>query len=87
MALDDFSRYTITRYDFESLSMRILQLSGQHQRSAYDSAYLALAESQGVWLFTGDGRLYNAVRQSLAWVKWIGDYQFDAIPAQAPSLR
>lgn len=81
-ALRDFSRYTITRCDFASLSMGTLQLSGQHQRSAYDSAYLALAESQGLWFFTGDKRLFNAVRQSVAWVKWIGDYQFDAIPVQ-----
>ena len=81
-ALRDFSRYPITRCDFATLSMGILQLSGQHQRSAYDSAYLALAESQGVWFFTGDKRLFNAVRQSVAWVKWIGDYQFDAISVQ-----
>ena len=84
---DDFSRYTIARYDFANLSMRTLQLSGRHQRSAYDSAYLALAELQGVWLFTGDKRLFNAVRQSLAWVKWIGDYQLEAVPVQATGLR
>ena len=86
-ALNGLSQYPIVRYDFASLSMRTLQLSGEHQRSAYDSAYLALAESQGVWFFTGDKRLFNAVRQSLAWVKWIGDYRFDDIPIQATSLR
>lgn len=86
-ALDDFSRYTIMRHDFARLSMQTFQLSGQHQRSAYDSAYLALAESQGAWFFTGDKRLFNAVGQPLAWVKWIGDYQFDDIPSHATGLR
>jgi len=26
-------------------------------------------------LVTGDLRMYNAVREHLDWVKWIGDYQ------------
>lgn len=86
-ALNDFSQYPITRYEFPSLSMRTLQLSGEHQRSAYDSAYLALAESRGGWFFTGDKRLFNALGQTLEWVKWIGDYQFDAVPAQTTGLR
>ena len=81
-ALNDFSQYTILRYDFASLYSLAFQLSGQHQRSAYDSAYLALAQSLGLWFFTGDKRLFNAVGQPLAWVKWIGDYQFASIPAQ-----
>ena len=86
-ALQDFSQYTITRCDFAGFSMETLQLSAEHQRSAYDSAYLALAESQGVWFFTGDRRLFNAVRQSVAWVKWIGDYQFGAIPVETADLH
>jgi predicted nucleic acid-binding protein len=81
-ALNDFYQYTIVRYDFASISSLALQLSGQYQRSAYDSAYLALAQSQGVWFFTGDKRLFNAVGQALRWVKWVGDYQCDVIPAQ-----
>jgi hypothetical protein len=55
-------------------------LSGQYQRSAYDSAYLALAQWQSVWFVTGDKRLFNAVGYVLSWVKWLGDYQFDTIP-------
>ena len=42
---------------------------------------MALAQAQGIWFFTGDKRLYNTVGQALAWVKWLGDYQCDAIPA------
>jgi predicted nucleic acid-binding protein len=79
-ALDDFAQYTIVRYDFTGIARLTFHVSGQYQRSAYDSAYLALAQSQGVWFFTGDKRLFNAVGHTLAWVKWLGDYQFEAIP-------
>lgn len=85
-ALDDFYQYTIVRYDFANLYSLTFQISGHHQRSAYDSAYLALAQSHGVWFFTGDKRLFNAVGEALSWVKWIGDYQFDAIPVQETDI-
>ena len=61
-ALADFAQYTIVRYDFTGIASLTFHLSGQYQRSAYDSAYLALAQSQGVWFFTGDKRLFNAGR-------------------------
>ena len=80
MALTDFAQYTIVRYDFTGIASLTFHLSGQYQRSAYDSAYLALAQSQGVWFVTGDKRLFNAVGPVLSWVKWLGDYQFDTIP-------
>ncbi len=44
-------------------------------RSAYDAAYLALAEMAGQPLTTADRRLYNAVYEHLNWVQWMGDYQ------------
>jgi predicted nucleic acid-binding protein len=86
VALTDFAQYAIVRYDFSGISSRTFQLSGQYQRSAYDSAYMALAQAQGVWFFTGDKRLFNAVGQALAWVKWLGDYQFDAVPASDTAI-
>jgi predicted nucleic acid-binding protein len=85
-ALADFAQYTIIRCDFSGFSSRTFDLSGQHQRSAYDSAYMALAQVQGVWFFTGDKRLFNAVGQTLTWVKWLGDYQYDAIPAPETAM-
>jgi predicted nucleic acid-binding protein len=80
-ALADFSQYAIVRCDFPSISGLAFHLSGRCQRSAYDSAYLALAQSLGVRFFTGDKRLFNAVHDALPWVEWVGDYQFDAIPS------
>jgi len=41
---------------------------------AYDTAYLALAQLNQCEFWTADERLYNAVHQELAWVKWIGNY-------------
>jgi predicted nucleic acid-binding protein len=78
-ALADFAQYTIVWYDFTGIASLTFDLSGQYQRSAYDSTYLALAQAQGVWFFTRDKCLFNAVGHVLSWVKWLGDYQFDTI--------
>jgi len=51
-----------------------LPLARRFGRSAYDAAYLRLAEKLGEQLITGDERLYNAVKGKLDWVLWIGDY-------------
>jgi predicted nucleic acid-binding protein len=68
---------------FEKLSItlkpvawqRMLPLALRFDRSAYDAAYLALAEVAGQPLVTGDRRMYNAVHEHLDWVQWLGDYQ------------
>lgn len=52
---------------------QMLPLARQFDRSAYDAAYLALAEAREEFLITGDLRMYNAVRDTLDWVRWIGD--------------
>ena len=40
----------------------------------------ALDLSKGLWVYTGDRKLFNATKDLLPWVRWIGDYQFDTIP-------
>jgi predicted nucleic acid-binding protein len=53
---------------------RVSALALAHEITAYDSAYLALAEQEGCDLWTGDLSLYRAVSKKLRWVRWIGDY-------------
>ena len=71
---------------FHLLGVRFLYPDGLHERAwelakqfnrppAYDSHYLALAEILGLELWTADGRMYNAVKHELSWVKYLGGYQ------------
>ena len=52
----------------------MLPLARRYERSAYDAAYLVLAEKLGEPLITGDERLYNAVHAHLDWVLWVEAY-------------
>lgn len=60
--------------DVTDLSSEIVRICHQFGRSAYDAAYLALAEREGIPFLTGDKRLYHAVRDQLQWVLWLGEY-------------
>lgn len=60
----------------DTLLERAWELAGQFNRpTAYDACYLALAEIAGCEVWTADRRLYNAVRDTLEWVRWLGDYE------------
>lgn len=54
---------------------QVLPLARRFDRSAYDAAYLALAEATGQPFVTVEERLYNAVHEHLPGMKWIGDYR------------
>jgi predicted nucleic acid-binding protein len=54
-------------------SPNVLSVARSFQRSAYDASYLSLARAKNIDFVTGDKRLYNAVKNKLKWVKWIGD--------------
>ncbi len=57
-AIEDLLDLRITRYPPNLLLPRIWQL--RHNLSAYDAAYVALAEKLGALLLTRDGRLASA---------------------------
>jgi len=51
------------------------ELARQYKRSVYDSWYLSLAEKTGCEFWTADQKLYNALKDTVPWVKWLADYQ------------
>lgn len=57
-ALADFADFPIHRYPHDILLPRIWEL--RHNLTAYDAAYVALAEALGTPLFTCDERLAGA---------------------------
>jgi predicted nucleic acid-binding protein len=67
---------------FESLGIELrpvawqqmLPLAQRFGRSAYDAAYLALAEGTGQPVVTADLRLYRAVQGQPVSVQWLGEY-------------
>lgn len=50
------------------------QCARSYQRSVYDSWYLALAEKAQCQFWTADRKLYNGVKDTVVFVKWLGDY-------------
>jgi predicted nucleic acid-binding protein len=58
------------------------ELARRYRRSVYDGWYLALAETTGCAFWTADAKLYNAVHESLAFVKWLGDYKREGDSAE-----
>lgn len=50
------------------------QLANRFNRpTAYDTAYLALAQLDRCDFWTADEKLYNSVKDALPWVHWIGN--------------
>lgn len=54
---------------------RVLEAALRYNLTAYDAAYLTLAEAEKCDLWTGDRALYQAMKGELVLVKWIGEYK------------
>ncbi len=54
--------------------LQVLALSVRWRVSAYEGAYLALAEELDSEAWTGDRAFYTACRKRGSRVRWIGDY-------------
>jgi predicted nucleic acid-binding protein len=73
-AFTRFLRLKVRLSHRRSLFPLAWQLAQQFNRSrAYDTAYLALAHLNQCDFWTADEKLFNAVRQQLPWVKWVGN--------------
>jgi predicted nucleic acid-binding protein len=60
----------------EAVSMEeAVALARRYDRSAYDAAYLALAEREEVPLITADKRLFNAVKRRFQWIAWVEEFR------------
>ena len=74
-AIRDLLALPFVLCDVTALADRAFTIAHQHQQRAYDCLYVALAERDGVELWTGDERLYNALHAQHPLVRWIADYQ------------
>jgi predicted nucleic acid-binding protein len=71
---DDLLAYPVELYFDDALLKRAYELAGQFNRpTAYDTQYLAVAERLNCAFWTADERLFNAVREGLSWVHWVGN--------------
>jgi predicted nucleic acid-binding protein len=72
--LDQFLKLEFDWDEPASLLKRAGELAKEFQRpNTYDACYLAMAESLGCPLWTGDERLYNAVRGGFELIRWVGN--------------
>jgi predicted nucleic acid-binding protein len=71
-ALREFEAFNLPERSVPS--QEILTTAHTYGRSAYDAAYLALAQSEQIPLVTADKRLYNAVKNSSRLVLWVEDF-------------
>jgi len=53
----------------------VFNMARRYGLSPYDCAYMVLAEKEKCEFFTGDKKLFNSMKNRLAWVKWICDYR------------
>ena len=71
-----FQDLQIVMEKIDPVGTRALELASEYQlSSAYDAAYLAIAEQLGAVLVTADERLLNAVQSKLRWVKTLRDFE------------
>lgn len=73
-AIKDILALGIRQISFDNLVEKAFILSRNHKRSLYDCSYLALAEYEVCLLYTADQRFYNALKNNLDYIKWVGDY-------------
>ena len=67
-----FLRLPLEEHPITALEQRVLEIAVAHRRSAYDAAYLALAEALNAEFVTGDAGLYRTIRRRFPMARLIG---------------
>lgn len=72
-AISGLRALTIAMHSRDELLERAVDIATSHDRSVYDSMYLALAEDLDLPLITADRRLYNAIAGTAlaSRIRWI----------------
>jgi len=73
-AMEGFAEIGIELYPLMPLFRKVLDYSDRYNISAYDAAYVALADDLKNQLVTADKRLFNSIRK-LRFIKWIGEFR------------
>lgn len=50
-------------------------IARKYNISVYDAFYIEVAKDNGIMLYTGDKKFYNAVKDKKKFIKWIGEYE------------
>ena len=74
-AMQDLLALPFRLLDIAPVATRAFEIAQQYNQRSYDCIYVALAEREGIALWTGDQRLYNALHTHCSFVRWIADYQ------------
>ncbi len=73
-AMEGFTELGISLYPLSPLFSKVLDYSDRYNISAYDAAYVALADDLKTHVVTADKRLFNSTRK-LKFIKWIGEFR------------
>ncbi len=73
-AIEGFTELGIELHPLSPLFRKVLDYSDRYRISAYDAAYVALADDLKANIVTADKRLFNSTRK-LELVKWIGEFR------------
>ncbi|MBI3355125.1 MAG: type II toxin-antitoxin system VapC family toxin [Nitrospirae bacterium] len=72
--MSEILQIEIIKEDIDHLKDMIFDIAEKYCRSAYDAAYIAVAESRQLPLITGDKKLFNSLKNHFTFIKWIGNY-------------
>ncbi len=73
-AMDGFLGLGIALHPLSPHFQKVLEYAGQYNISAYDAAYVALADDLKSQLVTADRQLFNSTRK-LRFVEWIAQFR------------